>query len=59
MPEPTTIRVAQKDYWRIQDQRTKLTVLYPEFDDSQFVTWLAKEFEVDLSTGYRIAISVR
>lgn len=51
------IEVTQAEYWRLREQHSKLTIVYPKYDESKFLLWLAHEFDTEpITDGYQIAV---
>lgn len=52
-----TIKITQAEYHELQEQRLKLTVVYPKFDDSKFIEWLRKKHNLTPFDSYTVEVS--
>lgn len=52
-----TIRVTQEEYHKVRDQQCKLTTVYPVLDESKFVEWLRKKFNLEPFESYTIEVA--
>lgn len=51
------VEMTQAEYWKVREQHSKLTQIYPEYNESKFLLWLAREFELEpITDGYKIKV---